>query len=336
MKKLLVNSFLFIVYSLLTFMLVSLTSQPVMASVGDVSIKIEEPKTPTNDNDFNITFVALDVQNRTINVKCFKKGPDDGGFAQFGSDIALSAGGNTNTCHVDSSLMNKVGTYQFYTEANAGGDISTSSTVTVAYKTESPSTPYNFSKEKVNSCEYKIKFKTGADNGLTKKVEIYMSSLKSFPADAGTKVGEVGIGSDQEGSFNKVLPAEDCDKTFYFVIRAFDDAGNGSGTVGDSETTVVTIEPTTKTTTTTQAQGAIPVNSSQVSGGEVLGASKVEATDEAEILGTESTPSAMDQSGVEGAKSQAGSNLFSFKNIVILIIVLFGAGGVYLYRRYKR
>src|SRR3989344_9007799 len=90
----------------ITFLLlISYCLFPAISYAANVSVKIEEPKTPTNDNDFNITFVALDIQNRPVTVKCFKKTPSDGAFAQFGFDIVLSAGGNTSNCHVSSSLM---------------------------------------------------------------------------------------------------------------------------------------------------------------------------------------------------------------------------------------
>ncbi|MDP3974023.1 MAG: hypothetical protein Q8P92_04285 [Candidatus Daviesbacteria bacterium] len=308
---------------------ISITAVPT-AMAGFLSIRLEEPKNPTNDNSFNITFVTLDTDSRDVVVKCFKKGPVDGGFSQFGADIALPAGGNSGDCQVDSTLMGSQGTYQFYVEAKADGDTATSSTVTVEYKTQAPANPYNFSKEKVGTCEYKIKFKTSNDS-LTHKVEIYMSSFTSFSADSGTKVGEVGIGSDQEGEFTTSI--SDCNKTYYFVIRAFDDAGNGSGLVGDSNTNVITKEVQVAGPVTVAPAGAIPV--SGATGGEILGVSGVSegvATEEGQVLGEEGLPSA--EKGVEGeVEDEAG--LLTGRNLLLLLIAIILIGGVYLYRKSK-
>lgn len=294
---------------------------------ANLSIRIEQPKSPTNDNSFKINFVTLDTESRAVTVKCFKKGPSDADFVQFGSDIALPAGGNSGDCIVDSSVMNSLGTYQFYTTAQVNSDNATSPTVTVSYKNEAPGTPYNFSKERVGTCEYKIKFKTAADNGRTHKVEIYMSSFTSFSADSGTKVGEVGIGSDQEGSFTTSAP--DCNKTFYFAIRAFDDAENGSGVVGDSSTTVIIKESTTIITQTSEQAGvgAIPPVADQA--GEILGEA---AKTEGGVLG-EATPGAQPQTTPTQQPGLGGGlgELFTSRNFLLIAVV-----GVYFYRRFRQ
>lgn len=305
-----------------------------VALAAGLSVRIEQPKTATNDNSFKINFVTLDTQGRPITVRCFKKGPSEGDFSQFGSDINLAAGGSSGDCIVDSSLMSVQGSYQFFVRAIADADTEVSQTVTVDYKTEAPSTPYNYSKEEISDCEYRIKFKTATDSGKTQKVEIYMSTLNSFPADSGTKVGEVAIGSDQEGSFNKVV--SECDKTYYFVIRAFDNAGNGSGVVGDSNVTVITKEGTVTTTTQTTTAGAIPVQTSQVGvGGEILGASEAEATEGAKEDATGGAkPSATPEGEVKGAETNNG--IFSMRNILIALAAIIVIGGAYLYQKSKK
>lgn len=305
-----------------------------VALAASLSIKIEQPKSPTNDNSFKINFVTLDTENRAVTVKCFKKGPSDADFVQFGSDIALPAGGNSGDCIVDSSIMNSQDTYQFYTTAQANLDNATSPTVTVSYKNEAPGTPSNYSKEKITTCDYKISFKTAADNGKTKKVEIYMSSLTNFSADSGTKVAGINVGSDQEVTTN--IGAPDCNKTFYFAVRAFDDAGNGSGIIGDSNVTIITKEGTTTTTTQTTATGAIPVQSSQVgAGGEILGVSDAEATEGAKAEATGGAePSVTPEGEVQGAES--GGEVFSLRNILIVLAAIIIIGGAYLYQKSKK
>lgn len=304
-----------------------------VALAAGLSVRIEQPKTPSNDNSFKINFVTLDTQGRPVTVKCFKKAPADGDFSQFGSDINLAAGGSSGDCEVNSSLMSSQGIYQFFVRAEAAPDTEVSQAVTVDYKTEAPGTPYNYSKEEVGDCEYKIKFKTAADSGKTQKVEIYMSTLSSFPADSGTKVGEVGIGSDQEGSFNKVV--SECDKTYYFAIRAFDNAGNGSGVVGDSNITIITKEVTVTPTATTTG-GAIPVQSSQVgAGSQILGVSEAEATKGAEQGATGSAqPGVTPEGEVQGAETDGG--IFSLRNLLIAFAAIIIIGGVYLYQKSKK
>lgn len=299
------------------------------AFAANLSVRIEQPKTPTKTG-FDISFVALDIQNRTIIAKCFKKAPGDPGFTQFGSDINLTAGGNTDICPVNSTILSTEGTYSFYAEATAtGGETVPSSTVSVEYRNSTgPDTPGNYSKDKTSSCEYTIKFKT-ANDGKTSKVKIYRSDQTSFTADASTEVGTVNIGPNLESSFTNSVP--DCGKTYYFAIRAFDDLGNGSGTAGDSITTTVITEGTTQTTTqTTQASltgGAIPVSSSQVGQGDILG--EQTATDGA-VLGEEgSTPSAS-----PAASSSASTGIFTKKNIFWAAIL--GVAVLLAYQTYKK
>jgi hypothetical protein len=129
--------------------------------------------------------------------------------------------------------------------------------VTYDYDSDGPGTPSNFGKSKSGSCTYEVRFKTADDGGKTNKVELYRSENKSFTADAGTRVGSTGIGSNQNGQINDT--PSDCGKTYYYVIRAFDSIGNGSGLIGDRDVTYNTTYVTTGSTTTTLTteQGAL-------------------------------------------------------------------------------
>lgn len=299
-------------------------------------VRIEVPKTPINQNNFKITFVSMDISGRPITVQCFKKGPGDGSFAQFGSDINLTPGGNSSNCEVTSSIMSTEGSYEFYVKAKASGpdEVIDSSVVTVEYKSSAPGVPGNYGKEQLGSCQYKITFKTADDGGRTSRVEIYRSDQTTFTADSGTRVGSVGIGSNLEGSFIDTVP--DCGKGYYYVIRAFDGAGNASGITGDSITRVTLTS--TQASPSPAAAGAIPVSSSSVGegvGGQVLGeaegeaaatpgAALGEATGEAEPIPTLIPASA---SGLQG--------LLSNNFVRFLILVIIAGGGYFLYRRAK-
>lgn len=245
-------------------------------AASNVTIRLEQPKTPTNQNTFPITFTALDIQNRAIIVKCFKQSPSDGAPVQFGSDITLTNGGNTGNCQVTSSQINGNGTYIFSVTATTGSD-SASDTTTVVYNTDGPGDPKDYNKTKVGNCTYNIHFKTAADGGKTVKTEIYRSENTSFSADSGTHVGTVNGGSDEAHDFPNDVP--NCDKTYYYAVRSFDSAGNGSGVVGDS----VTVTHLTTISPTPGANGAIPVANGA---GQVLG----ETAGKGETLG-EASPS---------------------------------------------
>lgn len=296
---------------------------------ADLSVKIETPKTPTRENNLKIGFVALDIQGRPVTVKCLKKAPTEAGFTQFGSDFALAGGGNSGDCEVTSSVIASQGTYEFKVSAQAGAESVESPVVSVTYQTDAPSTPSSFSKEQVSSCEYKIKFKT-ADDGKTSKVKIYRSDQTSFTADSGTEVGTVNIGPNLEGSFTNVVP--DCGKTYYFAIRAFDDAGNASGITGDSLVTVETV--TVSPSPVAGVAGAIPVASSLLGQGEILGVGGKEATSEGEILG-EGTPSSQPGAGPSEAVTP-GRKLFTLKNILLASLVIIILAGGYYYLRSKK
>lgn len=286
----------------------------------NLSVRIMQPKSPTNQSNLKLTVVTLDRLNRPVTVRCFKKGPSDAGFTQFGGDLVLAAGGNSVNCETSSSILTTDGTYQFYATAAAGSDTETSPTITVDYNTSGPGTPTNYSKEQVSSCTYKIKVRTADDAGKTVRVDLYRSDTTSFSADVAHRVDQRAVGSNTDVEILNTVG--DCSKTYYFVLRAFDSAENGSGVVGDSIVTVVT---TTTTTTTTSATGptSTPQAAIAVPGtaGSVLGEQEknqaVEGATEAQgtTLG-EATPSAEKQDYSKAGKSGLAAFL-TFKNLLL-------------------
>jgi len=279
---------------LLTLLSFGLLVNPIKA-VDNLVVRIEEPSSPTNFKEVDLKFVTLDISGGSITAKCFKKGPNDSAFSQFGADIILTAGGNSSSCAL-SSVINDTGSYQFYVIANSIA----SNTVNLDYKNSTPDTPYDYRKEKINNCDYNIHFKTGNDSGKTVKVEVYRADITNFILDDGSKIASINIGSDQEYDLANSVP--NCDKEYYYVLRAFDDAGNGSGTVGD-RVTVKTVFDTTTTNTTSNTtsntigsvSGAIPLVGSNDIPGETtdeLGQeSGTESEQQGTVLGTEKTES---------------------------------------------
>lgn len=289
-------------------------------AADNLSVKLEQPKSPTNRQDFSLTFVALDVLERPITVRCYQKGPGDGGYSLFDTDYNLPAGGDTAACKTNSGVVSGEGNYEFYVTATADAETVSSSAVSVEYRVSGPGTPSYQGKDQHALCQYKIKFKTADDGGETVKIEIYRSENISFNANGDTRVGTVGIGSNTEGSYIDTVP--DCGKTYYYAIRAFNDAGTGSSVVGD--TTTVTTYTETGTTT-----GAIPVGS----GGSISGGGQTEATGEetpaGEVLGEE----AADAEAETEAEEETGSflsGLFQNKIVAVIIILLLLGLGSYL------
>lgn len=240
---------------ILSLISLSLFTQKTFALTNYLSVQVEEPKSPTNIKDIELKFVTLDINGEDITAKCFKKGPTDSIFTQFGSDIILTNGGNASHCDLSSAITDN-GSYQFYVAASSTSGSITSQTINLDYKNSTPGTPSDYRKEQINNCDFKIHFKTADDGGKTVKVELYRSSDSAFSANNESLVHSLNIGSNQEATILNSVP--DCSKTYYFVLRAFDDAGNGSGIIGDTLTITSTTTATTTVGTTTII-GAIPI-----------------------------------------------------------------------------
>ncbi len=178
----------------------------VSAGVPNLTVRLEEPKSPLNRTDLPVTFVVLDiVGGRPISVVCEKRFETDGAFSQLGAVQSITQGGNTGTCSFDSSVISKKGTYHLKVTATAGADTSTDS-ISFVYNDEYPGDPRDYSKTKTDPCLYKIHFKTADDSGKTAKVEVYRSSDTSFTADSGSRVSTITIGSNTEYTMSIPFP----------------------------------------------------------------------------------------------------------------------------------
>lgn len=330
-KKIKLGKFLVILLFTLFFL------KPGAVHASGLSIRLEQPKSPTFQNTFNITFVALDNSGsgNPISVQCFKKSPTDGSFAPFGSAISVSAGGNTGNCVVDGSVVSNNGAYQFYATATTISDAANSSDeglISVDYNTSGPGTPTNYTKTQIGTCAFRINFHTASDGGKTVKVELYRSSSTSFTADAGTRVNTLNIGSNQDGQMTDSAP--DCSKTWYYVIRAFDSAGNGSGIIGDTGTTTVST-----TTTTGGGGGAIPVQGvnlpgGQAGAGQTLGTKT--GTSESGVLAEATTSGKTEEIKISPAPTKGLFNtIFTHKKIAIVIILIL-SGVIYVILRKRQ
>ncbi len=271
------------IQTFLAFLTVTLLAPIVYAAT--MTVKIEAPKSPTTLTDLKINFVVLDyASDGSITAKCYFN-KDGGAVAQFGGDIAIPAGGGSSNCTTTSSQVSGNGTYKFYVTATNNAGTENSPEVTVNYSDSRPGTPTNYGKSRANVCDYKINFRTADDGGKTVKVEVYRSSNTSFTADAGTRVDTIAIGSNSDGS--SVTTPPNCTTNYFFAVRAFDSAGNGSGLVGDSVTVTTTTTTTTAPSAGSGQAGAIPAGT----GGNILGVDTSQGATGASgaILGEEAT-----------------------------------------------
>lgn len=245
---------------LTTLCAVGLAFPLAVQAAGALTVRLGQPKSPTNQNSLKLTFVALEIGGTdNIAVSCYKKSPTDGDYIKF-QDLSLIPGGNTDYCSVDNNILNTAGTYSFKVIANG---IKESNIVSVDYNAYGPGNPVSYSKEKLNSCDYKIKFKT-ANDGRTTKVELYRSDTTSISINFDHLITSQAIGPDTEGEFTNSVPT--CGKEYYYAIRAVDNHDNASGILGDSFTTTTITGSTTSTTNT--VHGALPLSAgSQVAGG---------------------------------------------------------------------
>lgn len=294
------------------------------SSYAATSVRLQTPPSQTNVEEINLTFVALDTDSsQTVSVDCYKKGPSDASYSVF-QTFSLTNGGNTNNCDVHFNQGN--GTYSFYVKAT-GTSTTTSSTVNVDFNNSTPGIPTGYSKEKTDSCTYKISFKTADDSGKTVKVYLYRSETASFDADDSHKVNSINIGSNTESSMTDNINPN-CNTNYYYAIRAFDAYGNGSGVVGDSNTT--TVNPTI-----TQEQGAIANGTN----GNALSSSNGSEAGTKGVLGTESAKTTPTPSEKNVGSNPIGKTVYwiaTHKKIDLLVLLVLGAIAYYLYRKYEK
>lgn len=190
-------------------------------------IRVETPKNSTN-GEFEIGFVALDINSNSMTMKCLVKKPGASDFGQFGNDITLKNGGDSANCSVTQDILNTEGDYTFKIEGNTGIDIKHSNEVFVSYDSKGPGKPKWIKKELKNGCRYEVTFKTASDYGNTNYVEIYRDTANEFEANKNTRIKTVSIGSDEIYTFEDELNAEECKETPFYALRSFDNAGNFS------------------------------------------------------------------------------------------------------------
>ncbi|HXK52972.1 MAG TPA: hypothetical protein PLF29_03220, partial [bacterium] len=222
------------------------------------ALRVEDPISPAN-SEFSITFVLLDTESRpNTNVECYVKKPTSADYIKY-QEVSLADGGNTDSCLVNNSVLTEDGTYYFNVKAVFSDETSiTSESVSVKYDSKGPGKPRYIKKDKKNSCEYEVKFKTSSE-GDTNYVEVYRSFNKEFTVNDSSKIKTISIGNDATYEFTDNLPSDKCGKKPYYAVRAFDEAGNPSNVRVEEITEETIIEKTVNSdsdseVTTTEGQ----------------------------------------------------------------------------------
>jgi len=310
--------------------------------VSEVVVRVEQPKSPANEG-FDLGFVALDIMGRQLTARCYvSSSKNSWTFTQFGSDIALKAGGNSGICKVNTGDLAE-GDNAYEVRITVLGEPSTpyvkqAEGITVKYIPNSlrPGVPTNYNRQDISSCEKKISFLSADDNGKTVRVEVYRGDTTEFTLNDGTKVGTFNIGSKTPGAHVETVP--DCNKKYYYALRAFDAAGNYSDVVGDRVYETVTTTTSGGTTETLEGgsggttSGAINVLDSDIpaereTGGQVLGEDTdkttitPEATPEGDVLGEETSPT-QTQNFADAVKETVSSR--GAWIVVGSVLILFG------------
>lgn len=235
------------------------------------AIRIEQPynasaelnqDASTNQRDMKIDFVVMNTADLSVTAQC-QQSKDGGGWSDITTVYTAKAGGNSGYCEAK-NLDNK-SNYDFRVRVSGDGADQFSSTVRVGLDTDGPGTPINYGKSQGNSCEDVIKFTTADDNQTT-RVDVYRSdNAEKFTANKDSRAALINIGPKTDHTLTTSKP--DCQKTYFYVVRAFDVNGNGSGLVGDEKLTKVTVEGASGQTQTLTV-GAVPVGS--IAGGSTV------------------------------------------------------------------
>ncbi|KKP64634.1 MAG: hypothetical protein UR61_C0042G0001 [candidate division WS6 bacterium GW2011_GWE1_34_7] len=301
-------------------------------ALSDLNVRIEEPTSPTNVDNFKIGFVALDIQGRTLEIKCY-----EGGTA-FGPTYTTSSG----NCVVDSTIVTGSGTYTFYVVAKVQGEAEsvTSQTVTMVVDLGKPLPVTNYEKDE-GVCSNTLTFKT-ANDGRTSKIQIFRSSTQPFTANATTLIKEMTVGPNVTVTYTDT-PLPNCSTEYYYAIRSLDSFNNTSTFVTDDIVTVVIVpaSPTeTDTDTDTDENG-------EVAGEEVVddesdgiggnGEDEEVTDDDGEVAGEdiddEDGETTDDENEGESEEEQSFWDEYKYVIIFLGVVLLSSVGYIYVKRR---
>jgi hypothetical protein len=170
---------------------------------------------------------------------------------------------------VTSSEVSEQTSYKFTVTDGGVGSAST----TTFYDISGPSPVTGYYKERINDGENKIHWKNPSDTDFD-KVIIYRGDVLGYSADSSHEIARVSGGPNSDMTYDDHF-TPDATKTYFYLIRALDHAGNSSSLVGEGGETVIngpTTQPVSGKVT------VLPAESGSVLGTEETTSSTPEAT----------------------------------------------------------
>ena len=202
---------------------------PAKVWAGQLKLALSNPPSDTNKNDFRVYYTYLETENKTATVDLFIKKEGKTDWRQVEDENKTEVSGYFQL--KSSDIYEGEGIYDFYAQAATSDQTIKSQTVTTNFDTSAPASPSDYGKERINSTTFRLNWKNPNDSDFF-RVYIYRSESSAFNADEGTKVGEMGGGREEKMTFSDGSVQEG--KDYYYMIRAVDQAGNGSSLVGDT------------------------------------------------------------------------------------------------------
>mgnify|MGYP000859424426 CR=1 FL=1 len=244
----------------LSFVLLFLIFPSSAFAFENLIVKIEEPKSPTGNQSFNIDFTAQDINEESIGIECYKN-----------DVLFFTLTGNSGSCPV---TVETSGTYTFFVKAKTITSEVQSATVTVVVDLATPLPVVDYAK--TNNV---LQFKT-ADDGRSSMVEIFRSDKSSFLANSSTLIHTMPVVPNTEYTYTDTTA--ESGKPYFYAIRAVDSLGNVSTIVSDKEVIILPVSTgTTSVTVVANAQGQETATGSEDEG-EVAGEKDIDVNGEVE------------------------------------------------------
>ncbi len=272
---------------------------------------IEQPASPVNTQNFEIGFVVANTSGEDITVECIEKTQN----IIFGTYTGV----NTGNCIVNSSVVPIDGTYTFYISATDNSGTVYSDEVTVTADFVKPSAIEDYEKTE-SGCSNVLTFKT-ADDGQTTKVQIFRSTNSSFTANSSTLIKELTVGPNENVTYTDDTAV--CGTTYYYAVRALDNADNPSAFVSDKVVVYIEAEDTEETSGTGEVAGEETSEEEEAENTEGESNTEVENTEEEDTNG-EVKGETTDETETEKSKGWSWwQYIILSAGVVVLVYVIY-------------
>ncbi len=294
------NKLIFITVLAMFLISAGMLQRTVLASV----LSIQTLSSYINTNNFKLSCTSDGASAQFY----FKK--EGGSYAAFGPAIDLAS----STCLVQVTSSQITEEAKFYFKVNVDGVDSTETSV--IFDNSGPSPVSGYYKDGLSD-GFRLHYHTPGDSDFD-KVIIYRGDVSGFSADSSHEIASIGGSTNSDMTYENHFSI-DSTKTYYYLIRALDHAGNSSALVGDVSTTTqvlgATNAPVSKKVTILPKEGGA-----------------------GSILGAESTPGASSETATGSVNTNPGllKWVLTHKKISGGVGLILLATAYLLYRRSKK